>query len=225
MGERVATISITGGNARYIVQPHSKLLRIEENENAHEVCSILSAYVPAFALIQEGLDVPLFERYRRQLLAGKDVLVNGGMSNHGQAVIHLAKLMGARTIYATGKEKDYRFLADMGAIALPLNSKALMREYRETVDLAIDCTAFDMYEILAPLIKPGGTIVFHHHGDIAVSGKHGFRGAIDFLVLYAKSFLSSNCHVCNYLSIFQEDFGLFKVSTQVTIMESFVCPF
>jgi NADPH:quinone reductase-like Zn-dependent oxidoreductase len=212
VGERVATISITGGNARYIVQPCSKLIRIDEAEIAHKICGILSAYVPAFALIQEGVDVPIFERYRKNLLAGKDVLVNGGMSNHGQAVIHLARLMGARNIYATGKEKDYRFLTDIGAVALPLNTKALMREYRETVDLVIDCTAFNMYDILDPLIRPGGSIVFNHYGDIAVSGKHGFRGKIDFLLLYAKSLLSPNCHVCNYLRIFHEDFGLFKVS-------------
>jgi len=209
-GERVATISITGGNARYIVQPCSNLIRIGKLENAQKACSILSAYAPAFALIQEGLDVPLCDRYRRNLLADKDILVNGGMSNHGQAVIHLARLMGARTIYSTGVEEDYRFLTDMGAVALPLNKKALKTEHRRSVDLLIDCTAFDRNDFLVPLVRPGGRIILNHYGDIAASGKHGFRGKIDFIRLYTKSLLSSNCHVCNYLSTFKDDFGLFK---------------
>lgn len=208
-GDRVATVVQTGGNARFTVCASKILLKIDERDEAHRTCAILAAYMPAFALIQQGAGNES-ERYRLNPMFGQDVFVNGGMSNNGQAVIHLARLFGAQNIYATGKQNDYRHLSEIGALPLPLNNKSAMKEYGISIDVVIDTTSFEMLDLLSPMRVPGGRVVFDQYGDISKNGKHGFRSKMDLVLLYGKTFMARNCHVCDYLHNFHEHFDVFQ---------------
>lgn len=201
-GDKVAAILGRGGNARYAVT--NDLVKIENNDDVHEICGILSTYLAAFTLIHNGNNAT--DRYSPDYLAGKSVFVNGGMSSHGQAVIHLARLLGAKKIYATSRAKDHRHLRELGAMPLSLGSTEKKIELQNTFDLVIDLTTFDMYGFLLSLVKkPAGELIFSVHGDIAENGKHGVRSQLDLLHLKSRSLLNSEVHVCNYLDYTNRD--------------------
>lgn len=210
VGNRVAAVVQTGGNTRLTVCSSKILLAIDERDEAHRVCAILAAYMPAFSLIQQGVS-DTSERYRDNPLYGHDIFVNGAMSSHGQAVVHLARLFGAKHIYATGKPKDYQHFKDLGALPLPLFNDTALEKMDGSIDLIIDTTAFDMLEILTPLRVSGSRVVFDQHGDIAKNGKHGFRSKLDFVILTGKIFLARNCYLVDYLQCFNQHFSVFKV--------------
>lgn len=235
VGDRVATVTQIGGNCRFTTQSSDILLKIGKNDDAHSICAILSAYIPAFALIQNGMKDHV-KRYEKEVLSGSNVLVNGSMGMHGQAVVHLARLLGkvpqivhclfyaslltflslrqtgAKNVFATAKQKDYQHLMNIGAIPLPLNSRAVIKEHNQSFDLIIDTTSTDTFDILVSLKKPGGRIVFDQYGDINKDGRHGFRSKVDLLLLHSKTFLTDNCHICNYLHNFCQHSTVFKAS-------------
>ena len=205
-GDRVAAIVKTGGNSRYTVCSSKGLLKIDHRDDAQSICAILSAYLPAFSMIHQGLG-GYSERYKQNSLFGKDVLINGGMGNTGQAVIHLARILGAKNIYATGKKKDYRYLKEIGATPLPLGKTGI----RESIDLIFDTTCTDMIGILTPMLTSKGRMILDHYGDISANGEHEFRTRIDSFLIYGKAAMAGDCYICDYLDNFNENFDLFQV--------------
>jgi NADPH:quinone reductase-like Zn-dependent oxidoreductase len=208
-GDRVATVVQTGGNARFTVCSSKILLRLSKTDDAHQICAILSAYLPAFSLIQHGVKDST-ERYRLNPLFGLNVFINGGMSSHGQAIIDLANLFGAQNIYASGRQKDHHHLKKMGAIPVSMNSKSAFEKLSGKIDLVFDTTSFDMLEQLIQMRVGGGRVIFDQYGDVCENGVHGFRSKMDWVPLVGKSHIAGNCFVSDYLLNFYNHFDVFK---------------
>ena len=210
VGDRVGTIVHTGGNARFCVQSASKLVKISEEENAHDACGLLSTYMAAFACLRHT--TPKSDRYEMDCLDGQTVFVNGGMSAVGQAIINLSQHLGAIKVYATGKEKDFHHLEGLGADPILLGKQII--DHKLKVDVIIDCTSFDILDYLLSLKKESGRLVYYRHGDISMDGHHGWRTYLPTLLLKFRLMISSqNDSFCDPVQdIFLDRFDVFKVS-------------
>jgi NADPH:quinone reductase-like Zn-dependent oxidoreductase len=209
-GDRVATLMIKGGNARYATQTCSKLIKIPEDASAKETCSILCAYMSAFACLKH--ECPKHQRYTLDSLRGKTVFINGGMSVVGQAAIYLSSLLGASYVYATGKPKDFKHLKKLGAVPLHLCISNTNPELENKMDLIIDCTSFDALDFLTSLKTTQGALIIYEYGDISESGRHGWRNGISKLLLKVKLVKHWNSFFCDPINeIFYRNFELFKV--------------
>lgn len=95
-----------GGWSRYAVAPADGLLKIPESLSFDSACNLLLNYETAvFAFVD-----------RARLQRGETVLVTGATGAAGLAAVQVAKLLGARTVIATGRGRDRLAAAEqMGA--------------------------------------------------------------------------------------------------------------
>lgn len=143
IGQRVASLIYSGGNARYAVIPESRLVPVPETVEASDAVCLVETYLKAFQTLQMGQ--PKKYRYVLDSLQGKSILVIDGISNFGQAVIELAVLSGGYAIYTTALEKHHEFLKCAGAIPLDMAPDCWLPEIKGKMDIVIDSCCIDNY--------------------------------------------------------------------------------
>jgi len=141
VGDRVAALVRTGGNARYVNVPAASLVKIPLGVDATQAACIVSTYMTAF----QALDLARASTDQESSLEGKKVLVTGGNGPVGRAVIELARLAKADAIYATAYGRDHPDLESMGAIALPFSSEDWLPKVQGSMDIVIDGVCVDNY--------------------------------------------------------------------------------
>lgn len=212
IGDRIATILVKGGNARYAIQNLSRIVKVSQTDSARQVCGLLSSYFSAFACLQQNIEAP--RRHQRDSLNGKSILVHGAMSVVGQATIHLANYLGAQTVLATGKPGDFKHLKKIGASPIHLGALAEpSSELERAIDTIVDCTTYDSIEHLLKISKTNGNIIIYKHGDISKNGRHSMRTDFSTLLLKLKVIMHEKISICDPIQdIFIDNFDLFKVS-------------
>jgi NADPH:quinone reductase-like Zn-dependent oxidoreductase len=109
VGDYIAALVSTGGNARYISIPTSSLIAVPRSCDPAEAVTMVSVYATAYRALRiatNGLaDGNFFQPDRTRSpvfsLRGKNVLVIGGMDPVGQALIQLCHKSSAARVYAT----------------------------------------------------------------------------------------------------------------------------
>lgn len=215
VGDRIATILVGGGNSRYATQSLSRVVKISEKDNSEHACALMSSYFSAFACLHHSTS-HLIDRYKRDRFKDKTIYVNGGMSIVGQAIIHLAKCLGAETVYSTGKAKDFHHLKKIGGTPLYIGTYNSNQTLEKRMDLVIDCSSYDALEYLLSVKKPEAPVILYRYGDIAKSGRHGVRNDLQNLILKIKCLQDWNASICDPIQeIFLNKFEMFKVSKYI----------
>ena len=155
VGDRVAALVRTGGNARYINIPSSSLVKVPEGVDTAQAACIVSTYMTAF----QALDLARGSNDEDSSLEGKQILVTGGNGPVGRAIIQLARLMKADAVYATAYGRDHTDLAKMGAIALPFASEEWLPKVQGKMDVVIDGVCVDTYASSQAALNARGRLI------------------------------------------------------------------
>eukprot|EP00557_Chaetoceros_sp_GSL56_P000601 CAMPEP_0176492678 /NCGR_PEP_ID=MMETSP0200_2-20121128/9136_1 /TAXON_ID=947934 /ORGANISM="Chaetoceros sp., Strain GSL56" /LENGTH=570 /DNA_ID=CAMNT_0017890275 /DNA_START=2092 /DNA_END=3804 /DNA_ORIENTATION=+ len=158
--DRVASLVGTGGNAKFISLDASKVVRLPSGVPAVAAAAVIESYLPAFQALVYGM-API-HRYSSTCLQGKSVLIIGGISNLGQALIQLSLYFGAAKVYTTAISKHHGLLRSLGAIPLDASlDTSLCEQIHANIDLTIsNYIVLNIYDVM----KVGGKIVFLGEG-------------------------------------------------------------
>lgn len=117
IGDRVISLVPAGANARHLCISSDKLVKIPDTiKNAALAACIPETYLTAFQVLHFGQRNGA--RYRKSSLTGKCILVLGGATALGRALIEVAVSAGCNMIYATGKEKQFETIYKAGGAPL-----------------------------------------------------------------------------------------------------------
>lgn len=117
VGDRVISLVPVGANARHLSVSSKFLVKIPEEINDPLSLSCLpEIYLSAFQALHIGQKNAA--RYRKTSLSGKCILVLGGGTALGQALIEVAVAAGCDTVYATDKEKQFDAIVKAGGAPL-----------------------------------------------------------------------------------------------------------
>ena len=156
VGDRVAALVRTGGNARYINIPYFSLVKVPDGLDTAGAACIVSTFMTAFQALDlaRGPDAK-----EKSTLEGKKILVTGGNGPVGRAVIQLARLMKAEAVYATAYGRDHSDLGTMGAIALPFASEEWLPKVQGQMDAVIDGVCVDNFTSSHAALNPEGRLI------------------------------------------------------------------
>ncbi len=148
LGDRVADLSMTGANARWIVRPAAGLVPVAEALDAAAATTLVLSWMTAYqALKRHG-----------RVARGERVLLLGGNGAVGQAGIVLAKIMGAE-VHATAGERHHPLLRELGAHPLPRDDwHAAVRELGG-MDVVLDGVCAEGYRDSYRALRRGGRLV------------------------------------------------------------------
>ena len=135
LGDRVASLVRRGGNSRYITLSAKQLVKVPPELHPARAACLVENYLAAFQSLH--LDDEK-NRYRKDSLLHKCVLVIGGISQIGQAIVQLALAAGATAVYVTAKRRHHVFLRSLGSIPLHFNDKRWLPQVRGQIDIVID---------------------------------------------------------------------------------------
>ena len=156
-GDYVAALIRCGGNARYVKASGSSLVKVPTKVAPAAAACMVETYLSAFQSLHVG--EPSSSRYSFSCYAGQNILVIGGISMVGQAMIELARLGGAARVYATARQKHHSFLRTLGAIPLPIGIDEWMPTFSEQMDVVVDAYCINHYNATSKSLKQGGKLV------------------------------------------------------------------
>ncbi|KAG7366614.1 oxidoreductase [Nitzschia inconspicua] len=123
VGDRVAALVLFGGNARYVNVLASNLVQVPRSCDAAETACMVSTYMTAY----QALRLVTGEHFS---LAGKRILITGGVDAVGQALVQLCQRAGASEVYATAPMMRHKYVQGvLGAHPLSPNPE----EWPETI--------------------------------------------------------------------------------------------
>jgi len=160
--DRVASLCGTGGNSKYISMDASKLVRVPTSIPATSAAIIVESYLAAFQALHLG-EYAFENRHSPTSLTNMTVLVFGGISSIGQAIIELALLFNASKVYSTGLPKHHNLLKSLGAIPLGTESTEWLPIVCEQMNIVIDPYHSQPTEDSRHSIKAGGKIICFDH--------------------------------------------------------------
>jgi len=116
-GDRVISLVQVGANSRHLCIASDKLVKVpEEISDPCAIACLPEIYLSAFQALHFGQKNGA--RYRKTSLVGKTLLVLGGATTIGRALIEVAKAAGCKNIYATGKDKQFDAISSCGGAPL-----------------------------------------------------------------------------------------------------------
>lgn len=117
VGDRVISLVQVGANSRHLCISSKHLVKVpDELNDPCAVACIPEIYLTAFQALHLGQKN--VARYRKTSLTGKCILVLGGATALGNALIEVALAAGCGMIYATGKEKQFDSITQAGGAPL-----------------------------------------------------------------------------------------------------------
>jgi NADPH:quinone reductase-like Zn-dependent oxidoreductase len=136
VGDRVIALVQVGANSRHLCIGSDQLVKVPEELN--DPCSaacIPEIYLSAFQALHMGQKNG--GRYRKTSLAGKHILVLGGTSVFGQALIEVAVAAGCSTVYATGSDKQFPAIYEAGGAPLGRDPRLWRSLLSQKVDILV----------------------------------------------------------------------------------------
>lgn len=153
-GDAVAACCRTGGNARYCILHYKDLTQAPGNVDSAQAACVITTYMTAYQALHRCKP-----RGPKQTLEGVNILVTGGNSAVGKAVIELAHRAGASKIFATAAKKHHAELNEKGVCPLPLDSKLWLPLVKGKMDIVIDGICQDGYDSPRQALNSRGHLV------------------------------------------------------------------
>jgi NADPH:quinone reductase-like Zn-dependent oxidoreductase len=171
VGDRVAALVRTGGNARYINVPESDLVEVPKNCDAAEAVCMVSTFMTAY----QSLRLVTNDTF---ILNDKRILITGGIEPVGQALIQLCFRAGAKEIYATAPNHRHRYVRTvLGARPLPVDPALWLETVKGTMDIVFDGTCYDTFESATASLNEDGTMISLGMSALLNREKPGVLGA------------------------------------------------
>lgn len=136
VGDRVIALVQVGANSRHLCLKCEQLVKVPEELN--DPCSaacLPEIYLTAFQVLHMGQKNG--GRYRKTSLAGKEILILGGASLIGRALIEVAVAAGCGAVYATGRERQFQAIYNAGGAPLGRDPRLWRSLLSNKVDLII----------------------------------------------------------------------------------------
>jgi NADPH:quinone reductase-like Zn-dependent oxidoreductase len=174
VGDRVADLSVIGGNARFAIRPAEGLVAVPRSVDAGRATTLVLSWVTAYQALHRVA--------RAQ--AGERLLAIGGNGAVGQALIALGVRAGLE-VYATASEEYHAALRAAGATPLP--REGWQQAVRELggVDVVVDGVAAGGFGSSYRALRAGGRLVGIGVTAAAASGSL-LRSAMDVIGLFAR---------------------------------------
>eukprot|EP00536_Pseudo-nitzschia_multiseries_P012916 jgi/Psemu1/309515/fgenesh1_kg.518_\ len=124
-GDVILSLTTSGANARFTCVPKTDLVKVPPQLNPEQVVCLAETYLEAFQSLHLGQKGGM--RYREDSLEGKSILIMGGYSPFGKAVIELCRAGGAALCYALTSDDS---LSENGrGLDSSFSSRDLRRQY------------------------------------------------------------------------------------------------
>ena len=153
VGDRVAALVRTGGNARYISVPASSLVKIDKSLDSGDAVSMVSIYSTAYqclkAIASQG--GPMYS------LQNKKVLVLGGMDGTGRALTQMCKKARAEIYFCAPTHRHLYVKNIMGVNPLPETD--WLPQVEGQLDFVFDGICDDGSRAACRALKPDGELV------------------------------------------------------------------
>lgn len=155
VGDRVAGLIRTGGNARYTSVPASSLVRVPRTIDSAEAACCVSIYTSAYQCMKCVLKAGEAMSWYK----GKKVLVVGSMDGVGQALIQMCVKAHAE-VYATAPDCRHAFMRNvLGASPLPESSQEWLRVVQGEMDVVFDGLCEDGLAAAKKALRKDGKLV------------------------------------------------------------------
>jgi len=119
------SLSVSGANTRFTCVSKTNLIKVPPHLNPEQVVCLAETYLTAFQSLHLGQKGGI--RYREDSLKGKSILIMGGYSPFGRAIIELCRAAGAACCYALTSDDS---ISENGrGLDSSLSSRNLGRQY------------------------------------------------------------------------------------------------
>lgn len=153
VGDRVAALVRTGGNARFAHVPASSLIPVAASLDAAEAVCMVSIYTTAYKVLRQVSD-----HNTTFSLQGKKVLIIHGLDAVGQALIQMCRKANAR-VYVTAPQNRHAYMRNvLQAIPLPDSPVEWTKIAQDEMDLTFDGVCGDL-EATKLTLREGGKMV------------------------------------------------------------------
>mmetsp|Transcript_26393 Transcript_26393/g.63334 ORF Transcript_26393/g.63334 Transcript_26393/m.63334 type:complete len:868 (-) Transcript_26393:586-3189(-) len=181
VGDKVAAVVPSGGNAKYISMSYQNIIRVPDETDSVMALCLSSTYVPA----REALDMA---RKLNTPFTGANILVIGGNGPSGLATIELALLEGAN-VYTTADERHHEYLTELGAKCFSIDPNKWLPTLQGKMDVVLDSVCLDGYESSSLAMNPAGTLVCTGMSAVYTQGQikaFGIMDARDYKATYCR---------------------------------------
>jgi NADPH:quinone reductase-like Zn-dependent oxidoreductase len=151
VGDRVAALVPSGGNAKYITIEYRNIIRVPPGVASERALCLSSTYVPA----REALDLG---RKMNTPFTGANILVIGGNGPSGLATIELALLEGA-CVFTTADERHHDHLTKLGAKCFAIDPAKWLPTLTGKMDVVLDSVCLDGYTSSSLALNSAGILV------------------------------------------------------------------
>jgi len=151
VGDRVAAMARSGGNAKYVTVDYCNIMHVPPEVNSERALCLSSTYVPALEALELGrkLNAPF---------TGANVLVVGGNEPTGLAAIELALLEGAH-VFTTADERHHKHLTKLGARCFLTEQAKWLPTLTGKMDVVLDSVVLDSGKSSSLALNSTGTLV------------------------------------------------------------------
>jgi NADPH:quinone reductase-like Zn-dependent oxidoreductase len=148
LGDSVISLVRVGANSRHLCIGYDRLVKVPSNVDLSAAVCLPEAYMAAFQALH--IDHARSKRYSSVSLRDKSILILGGSTKVGRALIELSVAAGSGTVYATSKsEKRFSIIEEAGGIPLdkdPHHWYSLLVGKMDVV-VCVDCEDMKMSEL------------------------------------------------------------------------------
>lgn len=151
VGQRVADLTQTGGNAEYVCRPAEGLVQVPESLEAAEAVSVPLSYITAFQMLTRIANVR----------SGQKVLIHGATGAVGTALLQLGRSLD-QIMVGTASAPNHDLIESYGAKAVDYRADDYEQRLRTAAGDGFDAIFEGAGSRLSrSLVKRGGTLVLY----------------------------------------------------------------
>mmetsp|Transcript_7355 Transcript_7355/g.16667 ORF Transcript_7355/g.16667 Transcript_7355/m.16667 type:complete len:888 (-) Transcript_7355:257-2920(-) len=181
VGDKVAAVVPSGGNAKYISIEYQSIIRVPNEVDSVVALCLSSTYVPA----REALDLA---RKLNTPFTGANILIIGGNGPSGLATIELALLEGAN-VFTTADGRHHEYLTNLGARCFPIDPNKWLPTLQGKMDVVLDSVCLDGYDSSSLALNPSGKLVCTGMSAVYTQGQiraFGMKDVRDYKAMYCR---------------------------------------
>jgi NADPH:quinone reductase-like Zn-dependent oxidoreductase len=214
LGKRVAGLTLSGSNARYLTASTEWLLDVPKKLDASDIACILSIYLPAFQALHHGQPRP--GRYSQTVLRRKRVLITGGTVPEAMAVLRMAHYGGAQEVYVVAERSQHNVLRQMYATPLDVHQDDWGPMVEGSMDVVVDFDYVQNEKAACMALAPRGRLVWYLHPSkrVTITGR---AWSFDGIVQQTKMCLLEQASIYDQFESWAEHPYSFKVRIRIRI--------
>ncbi len=174
IGQRVADLTVIGGNSEYICIPESRLVPVPDELDPAQAVSLVLSYVTAYQMLHRAAKIQ----------KGQRILIHGAGGAVGTAMLQLGKLLDLE-MYGTVSQSKHELVASMGAIPIDYKSEdfveSILNKRGDGVDAVFDPIGGENFKRSFKILRSAGTLVAYGFYNAAMDKGSGIL--LDFLRL------------------------------------------